>query len=311
MLYQLSDGVNEIGIDEITPDKLCFGVISLEDAEKVSERFGFSEQTIEECRSNSDTRRASLFVYDDYSFGLMNLLDRGHILGDRDRIAFYLKKDMFLLVDVHDADKSTTEIFSRALARCEKGAVTTEKIVYAVLEQLILHDDQMLAAFETRLQKLEDKLNSDKDDEKFPKKLALVKKEILLMRNYYEQLVDIGEMLAEDANDLFSKEDLRYFTIFTGKARRLSDHTLMLHENAVQVREAYQAQMDNKLNKIMKVLTVLTAVFQPLTLIVGWYGMNFSKMPLLEWEYGYPFIILVSILVSAAIVLVFRKKKWL
>ncbi|MDD2647691.1 MAG: CorA family divalent cation transporter [Eubacteriales bacterium] len=311
MLYQLSDGLKEIGIGDITPGALCFGVISLDEAEKVKNRFGFSDQPIEECKSNVDTRRASLFVYDDYSFGLMNLLDRGHVLGDRDRIAFYITKDMFLLVDVHDADKSTTEIFLRAMKRYEQGTITTEKIVYAVLEQLILHDDQMLAAFEARLQKLEDKLGNDKSDDKFPKKLALVKKEVLLMRNYYEQLVDIGEMLAEDANDLFQKDDLRYFTIFTGKARRLSDHTLMLHESAVQIREAYQAQMDNRLNKIMKVLTVLTAIFQPLTLIAGWYGMNFERMPLLKWEYGYPLIICVSLAVSATIIIVFKKKKWL
>lgn len=37
--------------------------------------------------------------------------------------------------------------------------------------------------------------------------------------------------------------------------------------------------LDQKMNSTMKVFTVLTSIFFPLTIIVGWYGMNFSNMP--------------------------------
>jgi magnesium transporter len=49
----------------------------------------------------------------------------------------------------------------------------------------------------------------------------------------------------------------------------------------------------------------------PLTLIVGWYGMNFRYMPELEWRFGYPVVIVVSIAVAVACLLFFKKKKWL
>jgi magnesium transporter len=61
----------------------------------------------------------------------------------------------------------------------------------------------------------------------------------------------------------------------------------------------------------MALLTVISSIFMPLTLIAGWYGMNFKYMPELEYKYAYP----ITIAVSAAIVIIslvfFKKKKWL
>ncbi len=44
----------------------------------------------------------------------------------------------------------------------------------------------------------------------------------------------------------------------------------------------------------MSILTVVTTIFLPLTLIAGWYGMNFPGMPEFEWKYGYPAVIVIQ-----------------
>ena len=59
----------------------------------------------------------------------------------------------------------------------------------------------------------------------------------------------------------------------------------------------------------MKVFTVITAIFLPLTLIAGWYGMNLS-MPEYSWAWGYPVVIAVSILIVIAEILYFKRHKW-
>jgi magnesium transporter len=61
----------------------------------------------------------------------------------------------------------------------------------------------------------------------------------------------------------------------------------------------------------MTLLTVVTTIFMPLTLIVGWYGMNFRYMPELESPYGYPVVILVSLAIVISCLIFFKKKKWL
>ena len=49
----------------------------------------------------------------------------------------------------------------------------------------------------------------------------------------------------------------------------------------------------------------------PLTLIAGWYGMNFRFMPELEWKWSYPVVIGVCVLIAVGSLLFFKKKKWL
>ena len=61
----------------------------------------------------------------------------------------------------------------------------------------------------------------------------------------------------------------------------------------------------------MKLFTVVTVIFLPLTLIVGWYGMNFKFMPELYSPFGYPAVILVSVAIVVWLIWYFKKKKWL
>ena len=57
--------------------------------------------------------------------------------------------------------------------------------------------------------------------------------------------------------------------------------------------------------------TVITTIFMPLTLIAGWYGMNFRYMPELEWRYGYLAVFVLSAAVIICCLILFKRKKWL
>ena len=84
----------------------------------------------------------------------------------------------------------------------------------------------------------------------------------------------------------------------------------MLREYASQVCSEYQSQVDIAQNRIMKVLTIVTTLFLPLSLIAAWYGMNFEHMPELQWAYGYPAVIALSVLVVAVCLLWFKKRRY-
>ncbi len=85
----------------------------------------------------------------------------------------------------------------------------------------------------------------------------------------------------------------------------------MLREYLIQIRELYQSRTAEQQNRIMTMLTVITTVFLPLTLIAGWYGMNFPNMPELHWRYGYAVVIGLSVLIVTLEILYFKKKKML
>ena len=117
--------------------------------------------------------------------------------------------------------------------------------------------------------------------------------------------------LEENENGFFSEENLRYIHLFMNLLVRRRDSAASLRDHSTQVRDLYHAQLEVRQNRIMTLLTVVTTIFMPLTLIVGWYGMNFRYMPELDWRYGYPAVFVVSIAIIIFCLVLFRKKKWL
>ena len=72
----------------------------------------------------------------------------------------------------------------------------------------------------------------------------------------------------------------------------------------------FQAEVDIRQNRTMRILTIVTTIFLPLTLIAGWYGMNFVRMPELPWKYGYPVVVLVSVVTVVVSIIICKKKKF-
>ena len=107
-----------------------------------------------------------------------------------------------------------------------------------------------------------------------------------------------------------NQEDCSLFMLFSDRVERLAEDTKVLRELALQILEIYQTQINSRQNKVMQFLTVVTTIFTPLTLITGWYGMNFVNMPELQNQYGYFAIIGISLVIILFCLWYFKKKKW-
>ncbi|MBD8525610.1 magnesium transporter CorA family protein [Pseudomarimonas arenosa] len=71
----------------------------------------------------------------------------------------------------------------------------------------------------------------------------------------------------------------------------------------------YMSMVGHRTNRTMKRLTLVSVVFLPLTFLVGIYGMNFSNIPELNWEYGYLFFWVVTFLLVSVILVLMRRSK--
>ena len=185
-----------------------------------------------------------------------------------------------------------------------------ERFLYDFLECLIERDLRLLVDTEHELGLIEDEILESELD-KYPDKLNDIRSFLMDMRIHYEQMLDFGQELEENENGFFEEVNLRYFRLFTERVMRLMDQVKSLRDYTVQLREMFSTQLDIRMNRIMTVLTVVTVIFMPLTLIVGWYGMNFVYMPELHWKYSYLVVFIVSAVILIGGVIWFRKKKWL
>ena len=177
-----------------------------------------------------------------------------------------------------------------------------------VWELLMAGELRRLEGLEEQITRLENAVLSGTSGA-FHRHLMAARREAAAYVRCYAQMDDVMYKFLENSNGYFTAEDLRLFQLFRERMGRLESEAESLREHCLQVWELFQAELDLRQNRIMKVLTIVTTVFLPLTLLTGWYGMNFSGMPEVEWAYGYPVMILVSALVVALTVWLLKKKK--
>ena len=184
------------------------------------------------------------------------------------------------------------------------------QILLALFEELLQDEVLYLQKQEEHLAGLEEELLK-KIPDYFYEMIMKYRKRFNIFHAYYEQLMNMGDVMQTSVNGGLSEEEKAQWQLFSNRAERLHDHVEMLREYLVQIRELYQSLIAVQQNQVMSILTVVTTIFLPLTLIAGWYGMNFPNMPEFGWKYAYPAVIIVSILVIILEIIYFKKKKML
>ena len=239
--------------------------------------------------------------------GTFRIPDRENI-GSKDyRFAFALDEKGVVFID----DSGKAEQMIDAIRRTKRWRKPSlERFLYDFLEQIVENDLSVMERYEAELNRIEDTIlkNLESDD---LGRVSEIHNDIRKLLIHYEQIIDMTQELEENENGFFSEENLRYIHLFMNLLARRHDSAASLRDYTMQVRDLYHAQLEVRQNRIMTLLTIVTTIFMPLTLIAGWYGMNFRYMPELEWRFGYPAVIALSISVAVGCLLYFKRKKWL
>ena len=239
--------------------------------------------------------------------GSFSIPDRVDFESEETRFAFALDEKGIVFIDDSGFAAKTVEQISRTK---RWRLPSLERFLYDFLEQIVADDRELLERYDRELDRMEDAVNLDKDED-VTDRLGEIRSHIRDLRIHYEHLIDFTQELEENENNFFVPENLRYFRLFFNRVERLRSATVAISDHANQIRDVYKAHLDVRQNRIMTVLTVVTTIFMPLTLIVGWYGMNFRYMPELNSPWGYPIVIAVSLIILVGSLFYFKKKKWL
>ncbi|MBE6703395.1 MAG: hypothetical protein E7585_08330 [Ruminococcaceae bacterium] len=292
--------------------RFLVGSLSVAELEEIAPHLSLPAATLQQCREGVRYFRNSLELEEHCSFATVKRT--GGSEEGEDCVALYLLKSCFLVVDIRDSDGSTRKGLEGVVKRCQP-TVSKGQLVAAFLDTLIEGDGKLLEDLEFAFSSLEEEVLRGEihrgNDDDFIIRLLHHKQYLLLLHNYYQQLTEIASSLAEDENRLLQKGEARHLRRFADRAERLFRTVSTLREQLGQLREAYQSVLDLRLNAIMKTFTVLSAIFLPLSLIVGWYGMNFTAMPELDWRFGYPMVAVLCGLVTLICIKIFKKHHWM
>ena len=288
---------------QYTDDSSFFAVMSTAEFREKIEQFAYQKEML---HSLGSIRYCKAELYKDCIIGTIRLPQKNEQKKAQLSFGFYLTGGKVLFVEDEGKLKTwiekQTEIFQEV--------DTPKQLLLRIMEHMIEEDTLYFSHMESELDKLEEEISVGAGrNNNFFTSLTKHRQKLSEFNIYYEQLIDIGELFS--TSDFYqSEQDTQGWDRFMHRVERLQNHVHLLRENVLQIRELYQSMQDARQNKIMGIITVVTTIFLPLTLITGWYGMNFVYMPELQWRYGYFAVIIISLFIVIAEIVYFKKKKF-
>ena len=305
IFYLLDETLQPCTEEEILAEteRKYVAVLTMPEWIRENERF---DMGIELELDSQDIHNTKAEVNYDSLTGTFRIPDRANISSNDYRFAFALDEKGIVFID--DSGKAGQIIEKiRLTKRWRKPSL--ERFLYDFLEQIVEEDLTVMERYEDELGQIEDAILNQK--EASLGRVHEIHNDIRRLLIHYEQVIDLAQEFEENENGFFSEENLRYIRLFMNLIVRRRDYAASLRDYTIQLHDLNHAHLEMRQNRVMKILTVVTTIFSPLTLLVGWYGMNFRYMPELSWRYGYPLVFLASITITVSCLIYFKKKKWL
>lgn len=188
------------------------------------------------------------------------------------------------IVTSHDEPLHSISHISERILRPAFGVDDQHHLAVRVVEFVGERYLPILDDLDSQILDLEDEA-VDGDPNVLPDIHAL-RRDVALLRRVLGPQSRTLEVLARNGVD-FSDRARRDLSDAIDHHARLVDSLESAHQMVVTVLDTYRGAAAERMNEVMKVLTVVSAIFLPLTLVAGIYGMNFTYMPELERRWGY------------------------
>lgn len=298
------NGLGDVNLLKALGDRFNLHPLALEDVLNVGQRPKF------------ETYESHLFII------AQMIYNEGEETLCGEQVSIFVGENVLISIQ----EDNETDVFDPVRQRIRVGGGYVRKmgpdyLAYALLDAIVDHCFPVLETIGEALEEMENEVLNKPN----PRTVGTVhnfKRTLMQLRRFVWPERDVVSAMLHSDSQLIRKET-RIFL------RDLYDHTVQIMDLIEAYREVttglfemYLSSVSLRTNEIMRVLTVISAIFIPLTFIVGLYGMNFqpttttgeaapANMPELHWKYGYPLVLGLMALVAAGQIYFFKRKKWM
>ena len=276
--------------------------------DELAARYGWHELAVEDCRHATQLAKAD--YYEGYTFIIINSTHYTELpceLRVRE-IDVFLGPDY--IVTVHYDE-------SRAIKQIEQWLATN--VVHLERPDQALHSiiDIVVDRYLPTLESIGDTIDKVQDDLLISPEAHLLqtifelKRGMLQFRRAVSSQRELLNVLIRDDTQMISKDMRIYFRDVYDHAVRAMDLLETYRDLLTGGLDIYLTQMANRTNDIVKGLTILATIMLPLTLVTGYFGMNFEYIPLLKDPNGIWYTTAGLIVISVSMLGYFKYKKWI
>lgn len=273
---------------------------AFEDKNKLMSDFHFSVDYFED--EMTKRYRPQYYKFDDYQLLICHVIDQDtlkahaiNICVMQDIVITYHNGALDGFIDIVKIIKKQYEDLEVDIAL---------QILHATVEQYfnIVHDieDDVILFEETHD---DEKKGTDISDKMFE-----IRKKVLRVKRVIIPMEELVEKFKEQDGTLTNKRSEDILSQIDSKIDRQKLIIQFTEEMIDEMKENYISYNTYRMNRVINALTIISAIFLPLTLITGIYGMNFENMPELGWGPAY-FVTLGGMLFISIVMLIFFKYK--
>ena len=271
--------------------------------------FGFHPLAIEDTRNFR--QRPKIEAYNGYLFAILNpaALEKGP------DVTFH-ELDVFVgahyVVTVHAVDLPLlTEARRRIERQPAHPPLSPGYVLYVLIDTVVDSYFPIMDAIEEEIDQLGDDILTNPQERQLNRLFELKRTLLELWRVVWPQREILNNLRDHDLEQIDQNLLQHYFRDVNDHLMWIADMVNTFRDTLTGVMDLYMSAVSNRLNRVVNRLTVFTVVIGMLTVISGFYGMNFEhNWPAFHGSIGVPFVLVLMASLTGGLLYAFRRLGW-
>jgi magnesium transporter len=276
---------------------------------QIGEEFGIHPLVLEDVM-NTD-QRPKVDFFDNYVYVVIKTLNYNSKKDnfESEQISLICGRDYVITFQEEIGDD-----FDPIRQRLRKGGHTRELgadfLAYTLIDLIVDTYYTILDRMGDWIEDLEDEILR-KPEVKKTLEIKDLRRDLQFLRKNIWPVRELINSILRHEENIFCKETFVYFKDVYDHIVQIIDTMDTYRDMITTLMDLYLSNISFKMNEVMKMLTIIATIFIPITFITSLYGMNFENMPELHTRYGYFVVLAVIVITTFAMLIYFRRKKWL
>jgi magnesium transporter len=314
--YQDGRKLDDLSIDQIgayVNRPGCFVWVALRDPElqelaQMRREFGLHELAVEDAQKGH--QRPKLDEYGESLFVVLHLVESAAeelLIGE---VAVFVGRNYVVSARSHSAQH-----FLGVRERCEREPHLLKLgpgfVLYALMDTVVDRYFPIVDQLETELESIEDSIFTEGAARKNIERLYALKRKAMVLKHAVAPLMEVLSKLYGGRTPVVCDGLHEYF-------RDVDDHLARINASIDTIRDTIATAIHVNLSmvaieesEVTKRLAAWAGIFAVATAFAGIWGMNFSFMPELQWQWGYPVALGVIVAACGLVWWRFRRSGWL